>query len=184
MRIEGAKKEIEALGISTAIVEGKGGELEIEIPLDKLVLLAQKLYGLGYNHLSSFSAVDYPEEDRFDLFYHVVSYETGQTIEIKTAVSPRGDEGNLPKVPSVYSIYPQVNWHEREHYDLLGIEFEGHPDMRRILLPDEWGVDDGEPLYPLRRDVEQKSWRLISRKIPKEGFDEAKKISEKKSKKK
>ncbi|MHA2299047.1 MAG: NADH-quinone oxidoreductase subunit C [Candidatus Hodarchaeales archaeon] len=171
---ESTRKEIEALGIGTVTGEVKGKIIGVEVPLDNLVSLAQKLVGLGYNHCSSMSAVDYPEENRFDLYYHVVSYETGQTVEIKTSVSPRGDVGNLPKVPSINDIYPQINWHEREHYDLMGIEFTGHPDLRRLLLPDEWGEEEGEPPHPLRRDYEQKPVPFTASAMEKEGFNAAK----------
>ncbi|MFW9994990.1 MAG: NADH-quinone oxidoreductase subunit C [Candidatus Odinarchaeota archaeon] len=180
---ESAKKNIEALGIGKVTGVAAGGIIEVEVPLDNLRSLAQKLVELGYNHCSSLAAVDYLEEDKFDLYYHIVSYESGKTVEIKTSVSPRGDFDNLPEVPSIVDIYPQIDWHEREHYDLMGIKFTGHPDLRRILLPDEWG-EEGEHPHPLRKDYMQKPVPFKAADITKEGFDVAKKIAEKKESKK
>ena len=105
------------------------------------------------------------------------------TVEIKTTVSPRGDEENLPIVPSLYESYPMVDWHERESYDLLGINFVGHPNLKRILLPEDWNEEGDEPPFPLRKDIEQKQLRFSAREIPKEGLKAAKEIAEKKAKK-
>ncbi len=88
-------------------------------------------------------------EDRIEVAYHVSSLEHHHSLTLKV-VFPRPEAGGhddwRPGVPSVADIYPAADWHEREQWDLLGIEFEGHPDMRRILLPDEWIG------HPLRKD--------------------------------
>jgi len=81
---------------------------------------------------------------RFAVVYHLTSLEHGQRLRLRVPA-----EGNPPTVPTVTSIWPGANWPEREAYDLMGIHFRGHPDLRRILLPDEW---QGHPLrkdYPL-----------------------------------
>ncbi|MFX1533493.1 MAG: NADH-quinone oxidoreductase subunit C [Promethearchaeota archaeon] len=176
---EHVKKDIDSL----ATVKGEAsGVTEIDVALNNLEELAQKLVDSGYNHLTSLSAVDYPDDDRFDLYYHVTSYNNGDTIEIKTSVSPRGDKDNLPKAPSLTKIWPMIDWHEREHFDLFGIEFTGHPDLRRILLPEDWGEDGQNPPYPLRKDVVLKKLRFKTREIPKEGINAANTASKKKSK--
>jgi len=94
---------------------------------------------LGFDMLLLVTGVD--RLDRFEVVYHLTSLRHGHRIALK-AVLPRDD----PHIGSVAEIYPAANWHERETYDLLGIVFDGHPDMRRILLPDDW---EG---HPLRKD--------------------------------
>ncbi len=75
------------------------------------------------------------------VLYHLFSYAHRHTLVVRADV-PR----DQPVIPSVASLYPTATWHERETYDLIGVRFEGHPDLRRILLPDEW---EG---HPLRKD--------------------------------
>lgn len=101
---------------------------------------------LAYDLLSFVCAVDYmPREPRFEVVYQLYSTKFHHRFRIKTRVS-----GQDPTVPSVTSIWPTADWHERETFDLMGIGFDGHPDLRRILLPQDWV---GHPLrkdYPLR----------------------------------
>jgi NADH-quinone oxidoreductase subunit C len=77
----------------------------------------------------------------FEVVYHLMSLETNRIIGLKVAV-PRED----PHTPSLVGVWRGMDWHEREIFDLLGIRFDGHPDLRRILLPDDW---EG---HPLRKD--------------------------------
>lgn len=97
----------------------------------------------GFDLLAFLTAVDYwPEEEpRFHVIYQV--YSTVNNVYIRLYVPVSGSE---PSLPSVESIYPNANWHERETFDMFGIRFEGHSDMRRILMPFDW---EG---YPLRKD--------------------------------
>lgn len=98
--------------------------------------------GLRFEMLTDVCSVDEHErEPRFDVVYHVRSLESGDLVRIKVFT-----EGTPPSVPSVVSIYPTADWHEREAFDMMGIRFEGHPDLKRILMPLEY---EG---YPLRKD--------------------------------
>jgi len=100
-----------------------------------------------FDFLSSITGVDYGvEAGRFGVVYHLASipYKTQLTLKI-SAENDRSLD-NLPTFPSITPVYRTADWHEREAYDLLGIFFENHPDLRRILLPDDW---DG---FPLRKD--------------------------------
>ena len=100
-----------------------------------------------FDFLSSLTGVDYGiETNRFGVVYHLASipYQTQLTLKISKENERSLEE--LPSFPSVTSVYRTADWHEREAYDLVGIFFEGHPDLRRILLPDDW---EG---YPLRKD--------------------------------
>jgi NADH/F420H2 dehydrogenase subunit C len=87
--------------------------------------------------------VDYPKrEKRFEVIYHLYSFKRNDRLRVKVTA------GEGDKVPSVVSVWPGANWLEREIFDMFGIQYEGHPDMRRILLPDEWVG------HPLRKDYD------------------------------
>lgn len=96
---------------------------------------------VGFDYLVDVTAVDYPErEERFDLIYIVYSFRRNERIRIKTRIR----DGYEPQTATI--VHPTANWLEREVYDMFGIRFAQHPDMRRILLPDDW---EG---HPLRKD--------------------------------
>ncbi len=100
---------------------------------------------LGYDHLTSVTGVDYHPEDYMEVVYHVFKSTGGAILEIKVQV-PR----SKPVVPSIYDLYPGADFQEREAWDLLGIKFEGHPNLKRILM---W---EGFAGHPLRKD-----WREV-----------------------
>jgi NADH-quinone oxidoreductase subunit C len=102
-----------------------------------------------FDFLSSLSGVHYNDEaNRYGVVYHLASipYKTQLTLKISKPQPKESPE--LPEFKSITSVYRTADWHEREAYDLLGIYFEGHPDLRRILLPDDW---EG---FPLRKDYQ------------------------------
>jgi len=100
-----------------------------------------------FDFLSSLTGVDYgPEINRFGVVYHLASIPYQTQLTLKVSVENDRNLEELPTFPSITSVYRTADWHEREAYDLVGIFFEGHPDLRRILLPDDW---EG---YPLRKD--------------------------------
>jgi len=97
---------------------------------------------LGFSYLLDISSVDnFGEEPRFEVVYELYQFARGEHIRLKLDVS----EDDLT-VPSVAGIWRTANWHEREVYDMMGIRFAGHPDLRRILM---W---EGYPYFPLRKD--------------------------------
>lgn len=97
---------------------------------------------LAFDSLMSLSGVDLgAREEEFAVVYHLYSMQHQHKVVIK-AVMPKEN----PHLPTVEHIWKTANWHEREAYDLYGIYFEGHSDLRRILLPDDWVG------YPLRKD--------------------------------
>jgi NADH-quinone oxidoreductase subunit C len=100
--------------------------------------------------------VDYlgKKEPRFEVVYHLYSLEHRHMIRLRAEVAE--DDASIE---SVVDIWAGANWHERECFDLLGITFNGHPDLRRVLLPDDW---EGHPLrkdYPLKSDLGEKEWQ-------------------------
>jgi NADH-quinone oxidoreductase subunit C len=97
---------------------------------------------LGFDYLVDICSVDnYGEDPRWTVIYHLRGVANGQDLRIKTNVSEEKSE-----LPSVLPVWRTANWHEREVYDLMGIRFSGHPDLRRILM---W---EGYPYHPLRKD--------------------------------
>lgn len=95
----------------------------------------------GFDYLVDITAADYPSRpERFDLFYILYSFERNERIRVKT----RFADGYKP--PTAVGVHIAANWLEREVFDMFGIEFAGHPNMKRILLPDEWQG------FPLRKD--------------------------------
>jgi NADH-quinone oxidoreductase subunit C len=102
--------------------------------------------GHQFSLLSAVTAVDYwPQmEPRFHVIYQLTSLTKNLSVQLRVPV-----DGNRPKVPTASGVFAIANWREREICDMFGIEFEGHPDPRRILMPEDW---DGHPLrkdYPL-----------------------------------
>lgn len=103
------------------------------------VLATDSDFGLAY--LSFVSAIDRPETGQFEVLYHLYSHTTRDELVVKVRI-PR----DQATVPSVTGIWDGANWHEREAYDLFGIVFAGHPNLRRIMMTDDWIG------HPLRKD--------------------------------
>ena len=121
----------------------ENGELTLEIAPARINSVCGYLkFDQHFVRLSSVTAVDrYPAEPRFEVVYHLHSVESKSRVRLKCRI--RGDN---PEIESVTSVWRAANWYEREVFDLFGIRFTGHPDLRRIMLPDEW---EG---HPLRKD--------------------------------
>ncbi|HXJ11407.1 MAG TPA: NADH-quinone oxidoreductase subunit C [Candidatus Limnocylindrales bacterium] len=121
------------------------GETTVVVP-PQMLLAAARLCKedpeLNFNQLSDATCVDrFPNEPRFELNYQLLSIPRLARVRLRTSVS-----GQQPVIDSLEPLWPGANWMEREIFDLFGIRFEGHSDLRRILLPDEF---EGAPL---RRD--------------------------------
>jgi NADH-quinone oxidoreductase subunit C len=123
------------------------GQLSIQVKPDSIVAVCLALRDdalTPFNYLSDLTCVHYPERDEapFEVVYNLYSISKNERVRVKAAA---GDEG----IESVTSVWPAANWMEREVFDLFGVQFKNHPDMRRLLLPQDW---DGHPLrkdYPL-----------------------------------
>jgi NADH-quinone oxidoreductase subunit C len=132
-------------------VASSDGMPTIYVALDQLLDTCRALRDtpeLGFAFLADLLPVDYlPREPRFEIVYLMASLgiagfgDTAKRLRVKVRVT-----GHNPTAPSVSSVWPAAAWSEREAYDLFGIHFTDHPDLRRILLPDDW---EG---YPLRKD--------------------------------
>ena len=130
------------------------GETTIVVPRELLWATAEHCRQdakLQYNFLTDATCVDRcPAEPRFELNYHLVSIPRREKVRLRVWLG-----GNDPVVDSLVPVWPGANWLEREIFDLFGIRFSGHPDLRRILLPEDW---EG---YPLRRDYPVEGYRDV-----------------------
>ncbi|MFZ0819797.1 MAG: NADH-quinone oxidoreductase subunit C [Candidatus Acidiferrales bacterium] len=130
---------------SVAEVTEYRGERTLLVPRSHLRRVAELLAGdaeLDFNFLSDITGVDrFPVEPRFELNYHMVSLSHRVTLRLRVRL-----HGSDPVAPSVTPVWATANWHEREIFDMFGVRFEGHPDLRRILMPDDW---EG---HPMRKD--------------------------------
>ena len=128
---------------------GRSVDVEtIYVPADRLVEICAVLREagpLGFDFLAEVTAVDYlPRTPRYEIVYHLVSIPNRLRLRLKVRVPGRGS------VPTVQGIWPAAGWPEREVWDMFGIFIDEHPDLRRILMPDDW---EGHPLrkdYPVQ----------------------------------
>ncbi|MBT5728485.1 MAG: NADH-quinone oxidoreductase subunit C [Alphaproteobacteria bacterium] len=132
------------VGHQCQAIEMKGGELVLHVALADLVSVLKAVRDdteLAVTQLSDLTAVDFPERpERFDVVYQMLSVNNNMRLRIIT----RADEGDI--VPSVIGLFRSADWAEREVWDMFGIYFSGHPDMRRLL------TDYGFEGHPLRKD--------------------------------
>jgi NADH-quinone oxidoreductase subunit C len=138
---------IEALqtGLGEGLVarEDFRGQTCLELAPSSLLPAARSLRDeLGFNFLAGLTASDaWPSEPRFSLIYVVYSVAHNAFLRLRVRLP-----GTSPEVDSLEAVYPAANWHEREVFDMFGVTFRGHSDLRRILLPYEWVG------HPLRKD--------------------------------
>lgn len=128
---------------AAAIRDGRleRGELTLIIDPDRILGVCRRLKQQQFVRLSSITAVDWrPNQPRFEVVYHLHSLERNQRLRLKCPL----EEG--AEIDSVVSVWRGADWYEREVWDLFGIRFRNHPDLRRILLPADWGE------HPLRKD--------------------------------
>jgi NADH-quinone oxidoreductase subunit C len=109
--------------------------------IQSILLFLRDDQELQYNFLTTLCGMHYPENEQLGVVYHLQSFVNNHRIRIKTFT-----ELNDPKIPTITTIWPAANWMERETYDFFGIQFEGHPNLKRILNMDE--MTD----FPLRKE--------------------------------
>jgi NADH-quinone oxidoreductase subunit C len=139
-------QKLQSLG-PDALLEGNQlrGELTLVVHPACIHHVCELLRGdadLQFNFLADLTAVDrYPVEPRFEVVYHLKSFATNQRLRLKARLT-----GDKPRIDSLYGLWPAADMLEREVFDMFGIHFNGHPNLRRLLMPDDW---EG---YPLRKD--------------------------------
>ena len=119
------------------------GELTLEIAAEHIgAVCAYLKQSQDFVRLSTVTGVDwYPAEPRFEVIYHLHSPERNERLRLKCRLA-----GANPEIDSVTAVWRGAGWYERETFDLFGVQFRNHPDLRRIMLPEDW---EG---YPLRKD--------------------------------
>ncbi len=146
---------VERAGDAIGPLDGTGRNASIAVEPASLVdvcRLAKTEPALRFDCLSNLSGVDYPKLQVIQVVYHLFSYPLRHWMVLKVN-APRDN----PVVPTVSDVWRAADWQEREVFDLLGVTFTGHPDLRRILMPEDW------PGHPLRKDfVEPQEYHGIS----------------------
>ncbi|MCL5990772.1 MAG: NADH-quinone oxidoreductase subunit C [Bacteroidetes bacterium] len=127
-------------------------QLSILIPKDKLQVVARELRDnpeTGFDMLIDITAIDWlKSNNRFEVVYFLYSNKHKTRLRLKVPV-----EEEIPVCPTVTGIWESAAWYERETYDMYGIKFEGHPNLRRFYMPEDYvDRESGEPVYPLRKD--------------------------------
>jgi NADH-quinone oxidoreductase subunit C len=135
----------------------------IVVPSEKIYELLEFLKGEGgFDTLMDLTAVDYLEypgaTDRYGVVYGLVSTTSGERLLVRTVLNPPDLE-----LPTVYELWRSADWMEREVYDMYGIRFVGHPDLRRILMPDEFTAFPLRKDYPLKGRGERHNFPVITR---------------------
>lgn len=137
-----------ALGGAVLAVDVFRGQTTVEVARDRVPEAVRHLRDdpeLEFNYLAALTASDrWPTEPRFTVLYRLYSLPHNVFLGLRVRL-----DGNSPEVPSLERVFPAANWHEREVFDLFGITFTGHSDLRRILMPYDWVG------YPLRKDQPQ-----------------------------
>ncbi len=154
-----ADKITEKFGENTSVSFVKPDRVGIKVNRDSIHQVAEFARDvLNYDHVDSVAGVDYPADKEIEVVYHLGSYTDSsldrQVLELATRA--QREEEPLPgrdstKLPSLRDIFYSVEFHEREVFEMLGVYFEGHPDNRRLLLPEDWA-----DLPPLRKDFRNK----------------------------
>lgn len=140
------------------------GQRRVVVPPESAFAVLERLKtGFGFDLLVDVTCVDYldypePRPDRFGLVYLLANTDTNERLTVRTFVG-----GPEPAVRSVVSLWEGANWLEREVWDLFGIRFEGHPDLRRIVLPDEFTAHPLRKDYPLQGLGERHNFPVLTR---------------------
>ncbi len=125
------------------------GELTLTVAASEICAACAAVQAAGYNFFEDMTAVDwFPASPRFQLSYHILSHTLKERIRLRAMV----DEPD-PTIDSITPVWAGANYYEREVFDLFGIRFAGHPDLRRIMMPDDWKG------HPLRKDYPGEGYR-------------------------
>ncbi len=139
----------------------------IEATPEQLLSIAEKIRSTGYTTIVSISAIDYPKDNVLELVIAVTGYELNREYPKILEITVKVPREN-PRIPSLTRIWPSAEFQERETYEMFGIVFEGHPNLRHLLLdPEEY-----KDVYPLRKDFIVKEEPIMLQNAPSKKDDE------------
>jgi NADH-quinone oxidoreductase subunit C len=124
-------------------------ELTLTVAPETITAAVQAVKATGYNFLEDVTAVDwYPSEPRFQITYHILSHRLKSRVRVIAMLS-----GDSPSIRSIVPVWPSANFYEREIFDLFGVHFGGHTNLKRIMMPEDWQG------HPLRKDYPVEGYR-------------------------
>lgn len=142
-----AQELVGKFGDAVKIVYIKPVRIKVETSPSSIVEVATYLRdSMGFDHAESASGTDYPKENQIEVNYHLGSYTREDLLAQIMVLTTKANRED-PRVPSLVRVFPSVEYHERETFEMLGVYFEGHPRMERFLLPEDWA-----DIPPLRKD--------------------------------
>ncbi|TAH20992.1 MAG: NADH-quinone oxidoreductase subunit C [Cytophagales bacterium] len=136
---------------SDVIIETNEKALQpyLQIQTEKIAEVGKVLHENGFDHLACITGMDNGATiGTMEVIYHLYAILHATSLTLKVKIFRNSNNEPMPTIPTLSAIWRAADWHEREVYDFFGIAFEGHPDMRRILLPADWQG------FPLRKDYE------------------------------
>ena len=148
-------KIVEKFGDKVEVAFVKEDRIRINVGREDVHDIAEFIRdGLSYDHVESVSGVDYPQDNEIEVVYHIGSYSDSSLARQILVLATRAQRETNPipgndatKLPTLRDVFYSVEFHEREIFEMFGVFFEGHPDNRRLLLPEDWA-----DLPPLRKD--------------------------------
>jgi NADH-quinone oxidoreductase subunit C len=140
---------LKALAELTVAAKYDRDELTVTISRENIIAACEAIKRAGYNFLEDVTAVDwYPSEPRFQISYSILSFSLKRRIRLVVRLA-----GEDASIDSITSVWPSANFYEREVFDLFGVHFSGHPNLRRIMMPEDWQG------HPLRKDYPVEGYR-------------------------
>ena len=140
---------VKALGDLATDAKFDRNELTITIARENIVAAGEAVLQVSYNFLEDVTAVDWlPATPRFQISYHILSHALKERVRLRVMI----DEASA-SLDTITGVWPSANYFEREIFDLFGVRFDGHPNLRRIMMPEEWQG------HPLRKDYPVEGYR-------------------------
>ena len=143
---------VKALSVLATDAKYDRAELTITVARENIIAAAEAAKAAGYNFLEDVTAVDwYPSEPRYQITYHILSHTLKARVRLAVRLFSSGT--GEASIDSITPVWPSANFYEREIFDLFGVHFGGHPNLTRIMMPEDWQG------HPLRKDYPVEGYR-------------------------